>query len=120
MILQIYYRNDGTGILPDEARSGDCLLTYPDTFVPGDVESKTFLWLKIPDPPNKNAVTAAVTDSEYEADGSGSDRVKRFRKFYINWAQRFTAAEIALITDPTVAFGVIEGKFTYLDFRQKN
>jgi hypothetical protein len=135
MLCQIWVRNEGSGFLDHEARDGDVLLTFLDSFEPslGTQDKKSFLIVKIPDPPNMQAVRDALVESEF-ALGPSADEVvmRRNRKYRINWRGFFTASEIAVIEDSnamladgqlssggTVTSGVVSGKFTIADFIRK-
>lgn len=136
MLLWIWPRNDETGLLDDEFRDGDVLQTKPDSFEGsiGLQEKKSWLIIKIADPPNYSKVEADLVRSEYTPGPTlGDDPVVRRKRLYtLDWRTQFTAAEIAIIEDAnqtlpdgalssggTVASGVVSGKFTIGSLRRK-
>lgn len=135
MIFWIWTRNDATGLLDDEYREGDVLMTKPDTFEPsiGAQEKKSFLIVKIPDPPNYAKVEADLVVPEYAPGPTPDENVIRRRcRYRLDWRTRFTEAEIALIESAnnmlpdgatasggTVASGVVSGLFAIGDFVRK-
>lgn len=135
MILWIWTRNDATGLLDSEYKDGDILLTKPDSFEAsiGAQEKKSYLIVKIPDPPNYSAVAEDLVAPEY-APGPTPDQnvIRRACRYTLDWRTRFTANEIAVIEDATqmlpdgatqtggsVASGVVSGLFTIDSFRRK-
>lgn len=135
MLLQILVRDEGSGFLDHEGRDGDPLIVHLDSFEPslGVQDKKSFLIVKIPDPPNLESVKAALGESEF-AQGPSAEEVvvRRFRKYAVNWRSKFTQDEIDIIEDSnamlpdgalssggTVTSGVVSGKFTVLDFLRK-
>lgn len=135
MLIQLLVRHEGSGFLDAEGRDGDVLLTKPDTFEMnfGSQDKKSFLILKVPDPPNMAAVEAALVESEYEVGQSADETVvRRYRKYTLPWRNAFTAEEKVIIDDSnamlpdgqlssggTVTSGVVSGKFTIADFVRK-
>jgi len=93
MLVWIWTRNDGTGILDDEFRDGDIFMVKEDSFEPsiGEMSKKAYLIAKMPDPPNKAAVMEGLVQEEWEPDSSGGTRIKRQRKYKINWREKFDA-----------------------------
>lgn len=135
MLIQLLVRDEGSGFLDEEGRDSDPLIVFDDTFEGslGLQDKKSFLIIKIPDPPNYAAIKQAMGEPEY---GPGPDPgvpvVRRFRKYSCNWRSRFQQSEIDVITDAnamlpdgplssggTVTSGVVSGKFTILDFIRK-
>ncbi|NNE62342.1 MAG: hypothetical protein HKN35_15730, partial [Woeseia sp.] len=95
---------------------------------------KSFLILKIPDPPNYNKFETDMVDPEYTPGATpGSENViRRKRKYKIDWRQRFSANEINLIESAsdtlpdgatqgggTVVSGVVSDLFTVSDMLRK-
>lgn len=136
MLLWIWTRNDATGLLDDEFRDGDVLQTKPDSFEPsiGTQEKKSFLILKVPDPPNMAVVEQELVRTEYAPGESSSELnvVRRKRIYRLNWRAKFTEDEIALVASAndtlpdgstanggTVAAGVVSGLFTIAEFIRK-
>lgn len=136
MLLWIWTRDDESGLLDDEFRDGDVLQTKPDSFELsiGTQEKKSYLIIKIPDPPNIAKFMAELVVSEYSpGQTSGEENVvRRRRKFTLDWRTAFIAEEIATIEDAnavlpdgtlasggTVTAGVVSDKFTVSDFRRK-
>ena len=136
MILKIFPRNDGTGILDDEMKDGDPLEVFPDSYEAslGVQDKKSYLCLKIPDPPNYEAVAEAFVQADYAPNPNVPEGVviRRMRKYWLNWRSAFTAEEVAVIEDSsatltdgelasggTVTAGVVSGKFDYQDFNRK-
>lgn len=135
MLLWIWTRNDETGLLDDEFRDGDILQTKPDTFESsiGSQEKKSYLIIKIPDPPNLAKVTSDLVLPEYGVGASPDEVVIRRKcRYSLDWRTKFTAAEIATVVDAnamlpdgtlesggTVTSGVVSGKFVITDFRRK-
>lgn len=130
MIVQIWCRNDGTGLLDEEMRDGDVFAVYPDSFESslGTNDKRSWLCVKIPDPPNVAAIMPALVESEW-APGPTPDEniIRRARIYKCNWRSKFTSEEIAIIEDalqtlpdgPYVTSGVVHGKFTIADFSRK-
>ena len=136
MLLWIWTRNDETGLLDDEFRDGDVLQTKPDSFELsiGTQEKKSFLIVKIPDPPNMAKVEADLVRSEYAPGQTPGDDhvVRRKRLYWLDWRTKFTFLETGQVEDSntqlpdgtlvsggTVTSGVVSGKFTISDFRRK-
>lgn len=136
MILWIWTRNDETGLLDDEFRDGDVMQTKPDSFEPsiGLQEKKSFLILKVTDPPNMAKVQTDLERSEYAPGPTlGDDPVVRRKRIYnLNWRTRFAASEIAVVVDAnamlpdgttqgggTVVSGVVSGLFAVGDLSRK-
>lgn len=136
MLLWIWTRNDETGLLDDEFKDGDILQTKPDSFEPsiGGQEKKSYLIVKIPDPPNTAKVMTELVRPEYSPGATPDDEhvIRRKCRFRLDWRTRFTATEIATIVDAnavladgttsqggTVTSGVVSGLFTIADFSRK-
>ena len=134
MLLWIIPRNDGTGLLDDEARDGDSIQVKPDSWLPnvGTQEKKSYLVIQIVDPPNHEAVTAALQEPEYGIGGDGLPIITLFRKYRIDWRAKLSAAERAIVEDSnamlpdgplqgggSVTSGVVVGLFTADDIIRK-
>lgn len=130
MLLWIWTRDDETGLLDDEFRDGDILLVKPDSFEAsiGAQEKKSYLIIKIPDPPNMAKVTADLVRPEFAppATVNGDPVVRRKRIYSLNWRAKFTSEEIAMIEDSTVAptgdnfvNGVLQAGFAIGDLSRK-
>lgn len=135
MLLWIWTRNDETGLLDDEFRDGDILQTKPDSFEPslGTQEKKSYLIVKIPDPPNLAKVATDLVTPEYMAGQTPEENVIRRKcRYTLDWRTKFVASEIATVEDAnamladgtlesggTVVSGVVSGKFSIMDFRRK-
>ncbi|WP_455387613.1 hypothetical protein [Petrachloros mirabilis] len=135
MLLWIWTRNDETGLLDNEFKDGDILLTKEDSFEAsiGLQEKKSWLIIKIPDPPNMTTVAADLVLPEYAAGPTPDENVvRRKRRYRLDWSSRFTESEIALIQNAndmlpdgttaqggTVAAGVVSGLFTIEQFLRK-
>lgn len=135
MLVKVFPRDDGTGFLDDEMRDGDPLEVHPDSFEGslGTQEKKSYLIIKIPDPPNLSAVMQAMVRPEYVPGPNPEENLVRRQRIYrIDWRSRFTAEEIDIIEDAnatlpdgalasggTVSSGVVSGKFTINDFIRK-
>jgi hypothetical protein len=131
MIVRIWVRDDETGLLDDEFKDGDVDSTIPDSAEPtiGGQEKKSWLIIKIPDPPNLGKVETDIIKSEFApAETPGVNNVTRRKRIYrLDWRSKFTAEEIALIEDgnqqlpdgPDVVDGVVINKFTIKDFVRK-
>ena len=135
MILWIWYRNDATGLLDGEFRDGDILQTKPDSFEPsiGIQEKKSWLIVKIPDPPNLAAVQAELVLPEYAAGPTPEENViRRACRYTLDWRTRLSASERAVVEDGdamladgttsaggTVVSGVVSGLFAIGDFKRK-
>ena len=131
MILQVYVRDDETGLLDGEFRDGDVLQTLNDGHVPGGIEAKTFLFIQVPDPPNAQAVEENLVKPEPMPGGDPQD-MRHARRYGLNWRAKFTALEVATIEDQTttlaegplvsggtVTNGVVMDKFVFTDFHRK-
>lgn len=136
MILQLFTRDDETGILDGELRDGDVFAARPDSdeTVLGNVEKRTYLFLKVADPPNVAKFLTELEKSEYMPPASNSDEpaVRYARKYRVDWRLKFTQAETALIESaadtlpdgPTeaggsVTAGVVSGLFSVNDLIRK-
>ncbi len=136
MILWVFTRDDETGLLDDEFKDGDVLQTKPDSFESsiGGQEKKSFLIVKIPDPPNPTKVEPELVASEYNAGATPQDDhvIRRKRKYRLDWRTKFTATEIGVVEDATqtlpdgvtaqggtVTSGVVDGLFEITDLRRK-
>lgn len=136
MLIWIFTRDDETGLLDGEFRNGDISQTKPDSFEPsiGNIEKRTNLIIKVPDPPNYPAFEQELVEPEYAAGPTteSANVVRRKRKFRIDWQVKFDAAEIALIESAndtlpdgvtsgggTVTAGVVDGLFTISDIIRK-
>ncbi len=136
MLIWIFPRDDESGLLDDEFRDGDVLQTKPDTFEPsiGNQEKKSFLIVKIPDPPNMAKFESELVQPEYSPGATPDDDhvIRRKRKYRIDWRVKFTEQEIGLVEDAndqlpdgvtaqggTVTTGVLSGLFEVKDFRRK-
>lgn len=133
MLLWIWPRNDGTGLLDEEFRDGDVFQVKDDSFEPsiGTQERKSWLIVKIPDPPNKVRVMEDLGRSEYAQGPAGSEPiVRRARIYAVNWRTKFTLEQQAIVADPTqmladatadgtVAGGVVSDLFTLADVFRK-
>ena len=135
MLLQIFPRDDETGILDGEIRDGDVFAARPDSdeVSLGGLEKKAYLFLKVPDPPNLSAFLSELGKPEYlPAPGSSSTDVRYARKYRVEWRTKFTAAEIAHIEDSDdqlqdgttagggfVTAGVVADLFTVNDLIRK-
>src|SRR3990167_2008017 len=62
MLIQLLVRDEGTGFLDHEGRDSDPLITFLDSFEAslGSQDKKSFLIVKIPDPPGLSQVKAAL------------------------------------------------------------
>lgn len=133
MLVFVWTRNDATGLLDDEFRNNDLYRVEEDTEEPnlGSQEKKSWLVIKVPDPPNKEAVKSQLVEPEYTT-GPISAVVRRKRKYYCDWRSKFSAEEIAIAEDANAQFadgplpsggsvtaGVVSGKFTVNDFLRK-
>ena len=135
MLLWIWTRNDASGLLDDEFRDGDVFHTAPDDFEPsiGNQEKKSFLIIKIPDPPNMARVSEDLVRPEYAAGPSADANVIRRQRLYsLDWRPKFALTEIEIIEDPnqmlpdgtllnggTVTSGVVSGVFVIGDLSRK-
>jgi len=122
MLVYIWTRNDGSGILDDEFRDGDIFMVKPDTWEVnvGEQEKKSWLIVKMPDPPNMSAVMEGLVESEYAIGADGFPVVTRARKYRVDWRPKFTAEEVAIIVDATQTLGVVYDRFTVVDCNRKN
>lgn len=136
MLIWIWTRNDETGLLDDEFKDGDPLKTEPDSFELsiGSQEKKSWLIIKVPDPPNLEKVREDLDKSEYRS-GSTPDAphpIRRKRLYTLDWRSKFTSDEITIVEDAaqmlpdgdlasggSVAAGVVSGKFTMADLSRK-
>lgn len=134
MLAYIWYRDDATGLLDDEHKDGDVGLVFEDSHVPGALEPKAYLIVKVPDPPNLPKVMTEIVKSEYipGATPGSAHETRHMRKYKLDWRPHFNDAEIAIITDGAqqlpdgpllsggiVTSGIVEQKFTFEDFRRK-
>jgi hypothetical protein len=136
MLIWIWTRDDETGLLDDEFRDGDPLQTKLDSFEPsiGTSEKKSWLIIKIPDPPLTEKFMADFERAEYTpSQTQGEENIIRRKRIYrLPWRNKFTAAEIDVIEDGnamlpdgqtsqggTVVSGVVSGLFTVSDFVRK-
>lgn len=127
MLLWIWYRNDGQG-LDDDFKDGDIDHADYDTAPVGAQEKKSWLIVKVDDPP-AGVIDDVIADykvSEYAPGESFGDEpvTRRKRRWKINWRNQFTAEEIAAIVDPNQepinsVNGIVEGKFTRQDVKRK-
>lgn len=139
MILQLWIRDDETGIIDGENRDGDIEATKLDAeqATIGGIEKKTFLFAKVPDPPA--GIISKFRDEldtpEYlpASDTGEKPQIRHKTKYRVDWRKRFTQAEIAIIEDATqtlpdgpttsgngtVVAGVVEGLFTLQDILRK-
>ena len=129
MIVLVWYRDDGAG-LDNDFRDRDVFQTHEDSFEGslGNQEKKSFLIVKMDDPPNLAAVMAELEKSEYEPGPGETHVVRRARAYQFPYELFFTTAELAIIRDGTqmlpdgalegggsVTSGVVSGKFEYAD-----
>lgn len=135
MLLWIWTRDDETGLLDDEFKDGDILQVKPDSFEGsiGLQEKKSFLILKVTDPPNLNKVMDDLVTPEFGAGPTPDENVVRRKcRYTLDWRLKFIAEEITTIANPatmladgvtaqggTVASGVVSGLFTVQDLRRK-
>lgn len=135
MLLWIWVRNDETGLLDDEFKDGDILQTKPDSFESsiGLQEKKSFLIVKVPDPPNSTKVMDDLVTPEYTPGPSPDEnRIRRKCRYTLDWRTKFTGSEIDVIEDAndllddgttasggTVTSGIVSGLFTLSDFARK-
>lgn len=136
MIIKVWTRDDETGILDGENRDGDIAQTYLDSFEPslGNLEKRTSLFIKVPDPPNIQKFRDELIAPEYlpAASPESTPTVKHKTKYRINWRTKFTAQEIALIESVAdtlpdghtnqggnVTAGVVDSLFTVNDIIRK-
>lgn len=134
MLLWIIPRDDGAGLLPSDNRDGDIIQARPDSFEPsiGIQEKKSFLIIKLADPPNLAAVMDELVQSKYEPGPDGQNRVSASRKWRVDWRTKFSAAEITTILDSTASLadgttqaggtvtgGVVAGLFGTRDMLRK-
>lgn len=131
MLVKIWTRNDETGLYDDEFRDGDVDSVYDDSFELslGTQDKKSWLIIKIPNPPNQSKFQNEITRPEYGVpDAFGAENIIRRKRIYrLEWRQKFTADEIAIIEDatqnlpdgPDVVSGVVYNKFTWTDFARK-
>lgn len=128
MKLLIWTRNDETGLLDDEFRDGDVFLVGDDSMPIGNQEKKSWLAIKIPNPPNMEKVMEEFQRSEYASGRSLGDDpvVRRKRIFTLDWRSKFTASDIERIEKAQglpdgndVVDGIVINKFTIKDFSRK-
>lgn len=136
MLVWLWTRNDETGLLDDEFKDNDVFKTEADSFEAsiGTQEKKSWLIVKIPDPPNLQKVRDHLVRTEYQPGATPeAEHVVRNKRLYLSdWRQKFTITEIDTIEDPnqmlpdgpllsggTVTSGVVSGKFTITDLRRK-
>lgn len=136
MIIQLFTRDDESGILDGELRDGDVFATKLDSEEGsiGGIEKKTYLFLKVPDPPNLHVFRDELAKSEYLPAASASEdpQIRYARKYRIDWRTKFTGAEIEFIESaqstlpdgPTAAggsvtAGVVSNLFTVQDLIRK-
>jgi len=110
--------------------------TKPDLWEPslGNIEKRTSLWVKVPDPPNMTKFEEELISPEYlpPASPETPPMVKHKRKYRINWRTKFNASEIALIESAadtlvdgptsaggTAVAGVVHDLFTVADIIRK-
>lgn len=135
MIAQVYYRDEGSGLLDEEFKDGDVLQIHDDAFVPGTQGAKSYLFVLLPEVGfDVGKVTDELQRAEYSPGPTLGDEnvIRRQRIFRLDWRTKFTADEIAIVEDSgqvlpdgaldsggTVASGVVSGKFTVADFIRK-
>lgn len=136
MIIQLFTRDDETGILDGELRDGDVFATKLDSEegTIGGIEKRTYLFIKVPDPPKIESFGKELVKPEYMPAPSGSTEpeIRYGRKYRIDWRTKFTQDEIDLIESAadtlpdgptfgggTVTAGVVSGLFTVNDLIRK-
>lgn len=136
MIIQLFTRDDETGILDGELRDGDVFGTKLDSEegTIGGIEKKTYLFIQVADPPKLSAFQAELVKPEYMPAPSGSTdpEIRYARKYRIDWRLKFTQGEIDLIESASstlpdgqtanggaVTAGVVSGLFTVNDLIRK-
>lgn len=135
MIALLWTRDEASGILDEDSRENDVLkvLLDADEATLGGIEKKSYLAIKIPDPPNIANVMTALVEPEYKVtEDPAETKIRRKRSFFVTWRSKFNADEIAIIEDQTQQFvdgplvsggsvvsGVIYDKFTIEDFIRK-
>lgn len=110
MILQIFVRDDETGLLPGELRRGDVFAVHDDSYVPGGIERKTFFFVKVPDPPKITDFQTQLVRSRYGVPGTqGEDApVILAREWKLEYWLSMTPEQVDLI-DNTAALNVLPG-----------
>ena len=136
MILQIFNRDDESGLLPSELRRGDVFAVHEDSYVPGGIERQTSLFVKMPDPPKLAEFQKALVQSRYGQPATiGEDApVVLAREWKLEYWLSFAPEQVAIIDNEggldvlpdgaldgggTVTEGVVEGRFTVNDLRLK-
>ena len=135
MILVIFPRDDETGILDGEFRDGDISQVHEDTHVPGGLDVKANLWIRVPDPPNKTKFMEELVKPQYNPPPTSGEPspVRHKSRWRVEWRQKFTpVTEIPLVEDsnqrlpdgPTTAGGnvvngIVEDLFTIKDLIRK-
>lgn len=129
MILYLWTRNDETGQLDGEFKDGDVYRAEDDSHVPGTQSLKSWLVIRIPDPPNPSKFMEHMTRSEFGIPETPGDdpTVKRKRIYRVDWRNKFTADEIAIIEDgnqqlpegENVTNGIVENLFEANDISRK-
>ena len=127
MLLVLWTRDDGAGLMSD-FKSGDIDRILADDEPLGNLEKKSRLVIKIPEPPNPEVTMEVWLQSEYELSGNSDEpyRIKRKRQYGVDWESKFTAAEVLAIKNQQglpdgqfVQNGIVQGKFTRIDVRPK-
>lgn len=137
MLLQIWTRDDETGLFDDEYRDGDVFRARPDSDEAslGNIEKKSWLFVKVPDPPNMAKFMDEIQRPAYAPGATPADDhvVVQKARFYVDWRSKFVQSEIAIIEDfnQTFADGPLDsggevlasviqtGKFTVADVVRK-
>ena len=134
MLIQIWVRDDESGLLDGESRDGDIQSTKLDTDSVGGQEKKSFLFVKVADPPNMQAFRDELITPEYlPAASAGTDpQVKHKTKYRVDWRTKFSESEIATVSNATqvlpdgstsaggnVVNGIVEDLFVIGDIIRK-
>jgi len=136
MIVQIFNRDDETGLLPSELRRGDVFAVHDDSYVPGNIERKTFFFVQITDPPKLEEFQEALIRSRYgiAATENEDPPVILAREWKLEYWLFLSPEQIELIDNTnqldvlpdgpidgggTVTNGILAGRFSINDFRYK-
>lgn len=103
-------------ITDDTFKDGDIWQVYPDSWIPGAMETKRWLVVQIDDYVGSQEELVAP---EYSVGPGNEAIIRRMRKYRLDYAPRLTPDELIAVKDSQADVPVVVGRFVTRDIVRK-